>query len=148
MRDHHRHGHRSAAAAAHQPSEEAIALTFDDGPHPVCTPPILNILDIYGVKATFLALGWQAERYPTLLQDIVARGHSVQNHTYIHRHLPDWSSTSLAFELQRADDVITEITGITPRCYRPPYGDTSTRVRAVAAGLGLTEVMWDFSGAD
>lgn len=131
-----------------RPSAGAVALTFDDGPHPIQTPQVLDILGRYNVKATFFVTGWNARTYPDLLRDIIARGHSVQNHTYNHGHLPSWSSTYVAQELQSMNDVITEITGTTPRCYRPPFGDTSARVRAVAEGLGLTEVMWDFSGAD
>jgi len=131
-----------------RPSHRAIALTFDDGPHPLFTPPILDILDRYDVKATFFVLGWQAHRYPELIEEIVARGHSVQNHTWYHRNLRASSSAVVAAELRRAQEEVLEIAGLTPRCYRPPYGASSARVRDIAAGQGLAEVMWDVSGAD
>jgi len=130
------------------PSSRAVALTFDDGPHPIYTPQILAVLARYNVKATFFVLGWQAERYPELMEDIAAAGHSIQNHTWFHSRLPSWSSGAISTKLTRAQDTIIATSGITPRCYRPPYGSTNSRVRGVAAGLDLTEVMWDTSAAD
>ncbi len=130
------------------PSPNAIALTFDDGPHPSYTPRILDILDRYGVKATFFVVGWQVARYPGLLEEIAARGHRIENHTWSHKWLTRYGNATVARELQRLQDEIVELAGTAPRCYRPPYGATSDRVRRVASGVGLAEVMWDASGAD
>ena len=72
-------------------SEQAIALTFDDGPHPVYTPQLLDLLTEFGVKATFFVVGSQAEKYPDLLQRIHREGHAVGIHGYKH-HL-HWLKT-------------------------------------------------------
>ena len=62
-------------------TQKKIALTFDDGPHPRYTPEILEILDTYGIKATFFVVGENAEHYPDTLEEVIRRGHEVGNHT-------------------------------------------------------------------
>jgi peptidoglycan/xylan/chitin deacetylase (PgdA/CDA1 family) len=90
-----------------------IALTFDDGPNPFWTDKILNILDAYGVKATFFIIGKWAEEYPEIVADIVNRGHTVGNHGYYHtKHEQGFEKTS---------DILFEITGQYPKFLRPPY---------------------------
>ena len=59
----------------------AIALTLDDGPDPLVTPQVLDLLDAHRVRATFFLIGERARRYPALTREIVARGHGVENHS-------------------------------------------------------------------
>ena len=63
---------------------KVVALTFDDGPHLTQTNEILQVLDEYGVKATFFVLGTNAEKYPDVLRRVIAAGHEIGNHTYSH----------------------------------------------------------------
>lgn len=67
-----------------EPSVRAVYLTFDDGPIPEATPWVLDVLDRYGVKATFFVVGDNVRKYPELFRDVVSRGHSVGNHTFHH----------------------------------------------------------------
>ena len=67
-----------------EPSERAVYLTFDDGPIPEATPWVLDILDQYGVKATFFVVGDNVRKYPDLFCEVLRRGHSVGNHTFHH----------------------------------------------------------------
>ena len=125
-----------------------VALTFDDGPS-VWTGAVLDVLDRKGVPGTFFVVG----RYVTgSAADAVARaaagGHSVQNHSWSHPVLTALSSSAVAGELDRTSDVVEAVTGIRPRCLRPPYGATSDRVRSAAASVGLREVLWNVDPSD
>jgi peptidoglycan-N-acetylglucosamine deacetylase len=68
-------------------SDHAVALTFDDGPDPVFTPRVLDILAQFGVRATFFVIGKRAEQHPEIIRAIAEAGHEVGNHTYTHRPL-------------------------------------------------------------
>ena len=67
--------------------EKYVALTFDDGPHPRYTPKILEILEEYGIKATFFVVGVNAENYPDTIEKVIKAGHEIGNHTYSHPHV-------------------------------------------------------------
>ena len=126
-----------------RPGPTQVALTFDDGPSAAYTARILDILERYGVPATFFVIGAGAADNPQLLQRMAAEGHSVQNHTYDHYWLTRYSDGTIADQLARTNQVIGKSTGQAPHCFRPPFGAVNDRVRSVAAGLGLTSVMWD-----
>jgi peptidoglycan/xylan/chitin deacetylase (PgdA/CDA1 family) len=95
------------------------------------------------VPATFFVIGRQVVDNPALLRRMATAGHSVQNHTWGHYWLTRYSDATITDQLQRADEIITQVTGETPHCYRPPFGAVNDRVRSVAADLGLTTIMWD-----
>ena len=126
-----------------RPGPHQVALTFDDGPASLYTSQILDILDRYDVPATFFVIGRQAAEEPGLLRRMAEEGHSVQNHTYGHYWLTRYSDDTIADQLTRANQVITDATGVAPHCMRPPFGAVNDRVRSVAAGLGLAAIMWD-----
>src|SRR5690606_11545089 len=96
-------------------STKKIAITFDDGPHPVITPKVLKILDDYNAKATFFCIGQQVEKHPEVLKSIIKEGHLAGNHSYTHNYFIDFKSTKgWISELQRTDDVMESVTGIKP----------------------------------
>jgi len=99
------------------PLEKKIYLTFDDGPIPEVTPWVLDVLDTYGIKATFFCVGENVVRYPELYRAIVERGHRTGNHTYNHvRGLLRNTKAYLAnIELARKY--------IDSDLFRPPHGD-------------------------
>ena len=84
-----------------------VTLTFDDGPDPEVTPKVLDVLDIYGVKAYFFVTGSKAEKHPELIRLIVSRGHTVGNHTYTHSPLfPVSGKTFIEDDIRACDSVI------------------------------------------
>ncbi len=99
-----------------------IALSFDDGPHPRLTPEILDILDEYGVRATFFMIGVNVENYPDAAREVIKRGHEVGNHTYHHRHVEGLDEGTLALELTRCEDALEELCEYRPHLFRPPEG--------------------------
>ena len=90
--------------------EPVAALTFDDGPHPDLTPHILDVLDRYDVKATFMVMGYAAESYPDLLVEVVSRGHEIGNHTWSHLHVAKTSATTA----RRQTEIVLDIGGALP----------------------------------
>lgn len=88
-----------------------VILTFDDGPRAGKTPKILDTLDQYGVKATFLMLGSAARANPALAQQVAARGHSVGSHTYDHVNLASLSRQEALNEIARGEAAVAEALG-------------------------------------
>lgn len=127
----------------------ALALTFDDGPHPKYTPRLLEILDRYGVKATFFVIGRNVERYPELTQSIVSRGHQIANHTMTHPNLAKVKRKKLDSEIKDSNLLIEAYTGKKPTAIRPPYGSLNVKVEAVLRNLyGLNIILWSVDPED
>ncbi len=126
-----------------------VALTIDDGPDPEVTPQVLDLLDAAGQRATFFCIAERVTRHPELARVIVARGHSIQNHTAKHRH--DFSflgPRGYAAEIARAQDMLTDITGQRPICFRAPAGLRNPFLAPVLHRLGLVLVSWTRRGFD
>ena len=122
--------------------DRAIALTFDDGPNPVATPRILDVLRESQVSATFFLLGRHVERWPMLARRIVAEGHTIGNHGYHHRKLHLRGPAYTRVDLSLGTDVILRVTGQTPKHFRTPHGFRSPWVNAIARELGQRAVGW------
>lgn len=134
-----------AAAAA----RGEVALTLDDGPDAALTPAVLDILDAYGARATFFCIARRAAEQPALVADIVARGHSVQNHSHRHRHnFSLLGPRGFADELQRAQQVLGTLSGQVPRFFRAPAGLRNPFLQPVLARLGLQLTSWTRRGFD
>jgi len=122
----------------------AVYLTFDDGPVPEITPKILDILRKKQVVATFFVVGDNVRKYPTLLQQIVAEGHHVGNHTF--HHLPGMK-TSLAeylHDVSACDELLGHYLGEAPRhLMRPPYGRIRMSQYRELRNTGYEIVLWD-----
>lgn len=128
--------------------DKKIALTFDDGPHYKYTDRILDILESYGVKATFFVIGANAERYPEKVKRIVSDGHEIGNHTYSHPHLKSISDEELQAEIKKASDVIGKITDKTPILFRPPEGFCGKNIANVAKKCGCSVILWSHDTRD
>ena len=129
-----------------------VALTFDDGPTPE-TNAVLDELKINGLKATFFVLGWNVEAYPDVARRIVREGHQIANHSWDHKDLTTLTAAELDHEIKATNDIIRQVTGVTPKFARPPYGSTNEAVHAAMVKYGLREVIWsldswDWAGAD
>ncbi len=125
-----------------------IALTFDDGPHAVHTPQILEILRRNNAKATFFVVGTRAEAYPDIITKMSAAGHAVGNHTWSHKSLAKSSAEEALGALKRTNELISGLTGKPCLIVRPPFGHTSQRVRQLIHEQGWHEIMWDSDSRD
>lgn len=126
-----------------------IALTFDDGPHPVNTPRLLDILKQRNVKATFYVVATNVKRYPEIMRRIVAEGHEIGNHTVTHGNLAKMSDAGVRQELNASRDAIVAATGVTPRTMRPPYGAITTAQKAwIRKEFGYPAILWSVDPED
>jgi peptidoglycan/xylan/chitin deacetylase (PgdA/CDA1 family) len=144
----------AAKAASDKPlyyvddGNKAIALTIDDGPSPLYTPQVLDILDKYGVKATFSMVGKNVTYYPSVARDVAQAGHTIINHTWDHANLPSLSATKQVSEISRATDAIHTATGVQPRMFRAPYGSWSKETLAYCASHNLVPLDWSVDPED
>jgi peptidoglycan/xylan/chitin deacetylase (PgdA/CDA1 family)/glycosyltransferase involved in cell wall biosynthesis len=127
---------------------QQVCLTFDDGPHPVHTPRLLDVLEELGIKATFFVIGRNAEQYPQIVQRIVDEGHVLGNHTWSHPALTELSSRELAGEVYRTRKLIAKLTGMETRLFRPPLGKLTARQFVSLWGLQQTVVLWNSDPKD
>ena len=102
-------------------TKKILALTFDDGPNQPYTSELLGVLKKRGIKATFFIVGKNLERAPQVGCDIVKDGHCVGNHSYSHAFSTFFSRSSFLHDLEHNQDVISEIVGIRPTLFRPPW---------------------------
>jgi len=109
----------------------AVALTFDDGPSPDSTPLILKLLKDYNFTATFFVIGKRAERYPELIQDILAAGHTIGNHSWKHDNLLMLrSKKTLSEDIAKSQRLLLSH-GLRPYFFRPPAGISNPRLKTV-----------------
>jgi peptidoglycan/xylan/chitin deacetylase (PgdA/CDA1 family) len=132
---------RAAAAGA-------VALTFDDGPHPHGTVAVLDVLARYGARATFFLVGEQVARDRGLAREIAAAGHGIALHGHRHRNLLHVGPRALAADLDRAAALIEAATEEPVSRYRPPYGIFSPAGLAIARRRGWTPTLWSRWGRD
>ncbi|HJS94352.1 MAG TPA: polysaccharide deacetylase family protein [Solirubrobacteraceae bacterium] len=143
------HVPRAAAALGVQRTVSGgVALTFDDGPHPVGTPAVLDVLEEAGMHATFFVVGEQVARRPALVAEIAARGHGVALHGYRHRPQPALRARTVRDDLARGAAVISEATGAEVAWHRPPYGLYSPAGLEAARERGLKPILWSRWGKD
>jgi peptidoglycan/xylan/chitin deacetylase (PgdA/CDA1 family) len=119
-----------------------VALTFDDGPDPVFTPRILDILAQFGARATFFVIGKWAEQHPQIIRAIADAGHEVGNHTYGHRPLWLLPPHQTRQEIDRCAHVLTAILGEPPRYFRPPWGRLNLEAVRHSARVQQQQVLW------
>ena len=127
----------------------AVALTFDNGPHPVHTRKVLDTLDATHAKATFFVLGCNAESHPDVVREITARGHEVGVRGFQQdKRLGLRNPRRIESDLKRAIDAVQHATGIRPTLFRPPSRWVAPRLFAVAERLELTIVGASVCGHD
>ena len=125
-----------------------VAQTFDDGPHAGGTPAMLSVLADAGATATFVLVGEQVERNPSLAAAITAAGHGIGLHCHRHRNLLRLTPGQLRDDLRRALAAIGDAAGAAPRLYRPPYGIFNAAAFGAARTLGCEPVLWTREGHD
>ena len=125
-----------------------IALTFDDGPHPVMTTRLLDELQRLNVKATFFLVGKRMRFHPDMVIRMLIDGHEVGNHTYNHVRLPCLPSNEMLAAFARTDATMRMITGVRSRLIRPPGGEYSPAHSRRLAEAGYVNVLWTCDPAD
>lgn len=137
--------HLPAAAAL----RGEVALTFDDGPDPLVTPQVLDLLDQYGAKASFFCIGNKVIAHPELTREIIRRGHSVENHTNSHPHaFALFGPSALQHEIDSAQTAIYAATGVAPVFFRAPMGFRNPFLAPVVERAGLRYTNWTRRGYD
>lgn len=121
-----------------------IALTFDDGPS-IYTSQILDILETYDVRATFLMIGIQVEKNGSILPRMAALGHTLGNHSYDHAEMLDLPLDMVQWEFEATDQLIESFCGERSSVVRFPYGDYTREQTAV---VGKPQIYWDVDSLD
>ncbi len=131
-----------------QTEEKIVAFTFDDGPSPIYTPRILDILREYDIIATFFMVGAHLEKYPEVGERIADEGHEIGNHTYDHVHVPTTDASELSAQILKTNIEVLKVTGQYPNYIRPPRGFYDDRFRRLAELMGQIIVLWSLSSQD
>lgn len=139
---------QGAPGVTQVPAEAGVALTFDDGPDPDCTPLLLDELERLGATATFFAIGERVEQSPDLARQVVERGHELELHGMTHVRHDRLEPDAARKELVAGLAAIENATGRRPRLYRPPYGASSPLLASLCEELGLRLGYWSTWGQD
>ena len=133
-----------------QTSQQEVWITIDDGPSPAHTPKLLDILDRFEARATFFVVGANAEKYPHLITEILARGHTLANHTFMHPSTTFWCAS--ASKIKREIDRCAETLRTTPErpatYFRAPAGMKNPFVHPALARRGMVLIGWTARGLD
>lgn len=126
-----------------------IAMTFDDGPSPKLTPPLLDMLKARGIRATFFVVGQNAAEYPDILRRAAAEGHEIASHSWSHPQLTRLSAAAFAAQIDKTNAAIKAAIGHNPAVMRPPYGATNAALdRRLNREWGLKVILWDVDPLD
>jgi peptidoglycan/xylan/chitin deacetylase (PgdA/CDA1 family) len=133
----------------HGITKRRVHLTFDDGPHPIHTPRLLDELKTAGVLATFFVVGKNLETSEGM--DLVRRasdeGHQIGNHTYSHPYLTKLNEDQIREQISKTESLIGKMNkGV--KIFRPPYGHHDSLVDHVAQSLGYRTVLWNVDTLD
>ncbi|MCI7812218.1 MAG: polysaccharide deacetylase family protein [Lachnospiraceae bacterium] len=139
----------SSQVAVVEEEQEAIkpkiALTFDDGPHPVYTPMLLEGLRERRVTATFFLIGENIEGNEEIVKQMSDQGHLIGNHTYHHVKVDELPAQEACEEMVMTSDLVKEITGETTCYIRPPFGSWD---KSLDCGIDMISVMWTIDPLD
>jgi len=126
----------------------AVSLTFDDGPDPLTTPLLLNLLSEFGIKATFFVTGKNVDKHPNLIIDILHDGHSIGNHTYHHDNFIMLKKKDLLVEeIKQTQDILKKY-GIRPLTFRPPVGIVNPALGNILFQLNMIGVNFSCRASD
>lgn len=128
---------------------DAVALTIDDGPDPLWTPQVLDLLHRNRIRATFSLIGAQAHAHPDLVKRIVAEGHGVTNHSMTHpQPFSRCGPVALRQQITDAQSAIADAGGVAPTLFRAPGGDWSAAVLSTVQALRMVPLGWDVDPRD
>lgn len=137
---------RIAGTITHvQTTARVAALTFDDGPDPVYTPGLLDILAKHNAKATFFMVGVRAAKYPDIVARVASEGHAIGNHSWDHKPFPELDSRA---RLQQLADCQRALGPHGVRLFRPPKGMQNLASRFDILRAGYQVVTWNLGAED
>jgi len=129
--------------------KKELYLTFDDGPTPIITDWLLDLLSQYNAKGTFFCIGNNIEKNPQLFLKIIANGHAVGNHTY--NHLKGWKHKTKNYidDIQQTNQIMNSLkSNDGTKLFRPPYGKFKSKQSKKLQALGYKIIMWDVLSYD
>ncbi|MHB1126084.1 MAG: polysaccharide deacetylase family protein [Bacillota bacterium] len=129
-------------------AEKKVAISFDACWGAEYTPEILDILERYKIKTTFFLVNIWLEKYPLEAKTIAGRGHEIGLHSVTHPDFTKLSEEQMEQELKDNILMVNQVTGYTPRLFRPPFGAYDDRVITVARRLGIHVIQWDVDSLD
>jgi len=122
--------------------KKLAALSFDDGPDPLYTPGVLEILKRYQIKATFFVVGESVEAQPGLVKKEIEEGHELGNHTYSHPDLRSESDFKTEAEIHKTGQLLQKLSGTKGHFFRPPRRLYRKETIAIAERYGYKTVLW------
>jgi peptidoglycan/xylan/chitin deacetylase (PgdA/CDA1 family) len=129
-------------------SSRAVALTFDDGPHPDLTPRLLDALRDAGAVATFFLVGNKVEKHPEIVRRIVAEGHAIGTHSFTHPRPEAIDAAGLVAETHRTNEALQSIVGRKTNLFRPPFGGLSIKKLRELWKIKQSLVFWSIDPKD
>lgn len=127
-----------------------ICLTFDDGPHKVFTPIILDILKQYNIKATFFIVGNRVSDNKDIIKRIIDEGHDIGNHSYNHERFSKMSDQDIFDTINNTNNILNKYFNYTPKYVRAPYGRgfKDERIISIFKKLNLIHIFWNIDSKD
>jgi len=133
----------------YQVKENAIALTFDDGPNKEFTPKVLALLEKFNAKATFFLIGNQIEENQELVNEIIAKGHTIGNHTFSHTNNFGFLKTKdVILDLEKNTVLVEQLFQLKMKLFRPAFGVTNPRISKAVKKLNLATFGWSVRSLD
>ena len=131
-----------------QTEESKVAISFDAAWGADKTTEIMDICDSYHIKATFFLVGFWVEEYPEKVKEIYNRGFEIGIHSNTHPDMTKLNKTKIREELSTNINLIKDLTGYTPKLFRPPYGYYNNDLIEVCEELGLSCIEWSVDSLD
>ena len=128
--------------------ERTLFLTFDDGPNPGFTPPVLDLLKAHGATATFFLIGDQVDRHPAIVRRIVDEGHALGNHSWDHPFMSDLPLDRQLEQIARTDAALARYDGLAAHPFRPPCGVLPANLLLHFARRRRTVAFWSYDSHD
>ena len=124
-------------------TEKIVALSFDAAWGNEDTGQLIEIMNKYNVKTTFFVVGGWVDKFPESVKQLSDAGHEIMNHSNTHPHMTQISVEKMKEEVQKCDEKIKAITGVTPTLFRAPYGDYNNQVVQAMRETGHYTIQWD-----
>ena len=131
-----------------QRDQKLVSISFDAAWGNEDTQQLIDILDRYGVKATFFVVGSWVDKYPESVKALSDAGHEVMNHSNTHAHYPQLTADEVIADLNACNDKIEAVTGVRPTLVRMPYGDYDDKSVQAARSIGMEPIQWDVDSLD
>ncbi len=128
--------------------ERVLALTYDDGPNPPYTDSLLDVLQEFDAKATFFAIGKNIEDNLETTRRMLAEGHELGNHSYSHKKLVNLSFETVRSEIQKTDDILSNLGVRSSIHFRAPYGLKRIKLPWELARRQKANILWNVDPKD